>query len=139
MMHGASRSTWSTAPSWTLVRAPIRTGATSPRIAAWNQTLEPGPISTSPTTTAPGAMKTSGAIFGEMPLTARTKGGASSVISSATHLNHDRVALPAAGADRGQSESAAAPPQLKHQRQDDPGTAGADRVTERDRTAVDIH
>ena len=51
-----------------LVRAPIRIGATSPRIVTWNQTLACEPISTSPTTTAPGAMKASSAIRGQTPL-----------------------------------------------------------------------
>jgi hypothetical protein len=53
--HGVPRSTWSTAPSWTFERLPMRMGATSPRITALNQTLDSDPISTSPITTAPGA------------------------------------------------------------------------------------
>src|SRR5437867_2173971 len=137
-MQGESGSTWRTAPSWMLLRAPMRTGATSPRMTALNQTLEPGPISTSPTTTAPGAMKTSGAIRGEIPLTASTNGGVASDIGLTTNLDHDRVALPAARTDRGQSETAAASLQFQHQGEDDPGAAGADRMTERDGTAVDV-
>jgi len=62
----SAEATWITVPSWMLVRAPMRIGCMSPRMTQPNQTLEPGPISTSPITTAPGAMKASGAIRGSL-------------------------------------------------------------------------
>src|SRR6185437_12408229 len=49
------------------------------------------------------------------------------------------VALAAAGADRDAAVAAAAPAQLEHERADDAGAGGADRVPERDRAAVDVH
>src|SRR5947199_7404284 len=55
-----------------------------------------------------------------------------------SHFQLDRVALTAAGADRGDAEAAAATVQLVHQRADDAGARGADRVTERDRAAVNV-
>src|SRR4051795_6337073 len=53
-------------------------------------------------------------------------------------LDHDRVALAAAAADRRDTEPAAPPAQLVEQRADDPRARGADRMAERDRAAVDV-
>ena len=50
----------------------------------------------------------------------------------------DRVALPAAGADRRAAEPAAAAAQLVDERADDARAGGADRVPERDGAAVDV-
>src|SRR6185295_16239494 len=50
--------TWSTAPSWTLVRAPMRIQWTSPRATVWNQNETSSPSSTSPATCAEGASHT---------------------------------------------------------------------------------
>ena len=55
------------APSWMLVRAPMRTWQRSPRTRQWNQTPVSEPISTSPITAAVGAMNASGATFGVTP------------------------------------------------------------------------
>src|SRR5689334_23042352 len=55
------------------------------------------------------------------------------------HLKEERVALAAAGADRGEAEAAAVAAQLVHHRADDPAAARADRVAERDRAAVHVH
>ena len=55
------------APSWILVRAPMRMMFMSPRTRQWNQMPVSEPISTSPITAAPGAMKASGATFGVTP------------------------------------------------------------------------
>ena len=62
-----SRVTWMTVRSWMLVRAPIRICSTSPRITQPNQTLDCGPIHTSPITLAVGASQTSAAISGRRP------------------------------------------------------------------------
>src|SRR5581483_12077592 len=48
------------------------------------------------------------------------------------------VALTAAGADRGEAEAATVAAQLVHHRAEDPAAARADRMAERDRTAVDV-
>src|SRR5262245_16369157 len=53
-------------------------------------------------------------------------------------FDQKRVALPAAGTDRGQSQSAAVPAQLVHHRPDDAAATRADRVAERDGAAVHI-
>ena len=57
---------------------------------------------------------------------------------AAVDLDHDRVALPAARADRGQAAPAAAPAQLVHERADEARAGGADGMPERDRAAVDV-
>jgi hypothetical protein len=54
-------------PSWRLLRAPIRIECTSPRSTEPYQRLESAPISTSPTTTAPGAIQASGWMRGQTP------------------------------------------------------------------------
>src|SRR5579884_1735198 len=159
--QGAPGSTWSTAPSCTFDRAPMRTGATSPRIVTLNHTVEPGPISTSPITAAPGARKTSSAMRGETPLNGSTTGSADDKLAaptftgaigcrscpvanwiscrSALDVQDHGVALTAAGADRGQTESAAAAAQLVHQRDHQPRAARPKRVAESDGAAVDVH
>src|SRR6266545_4307791 len=53
--------------SCTFVRAPMRTQFTSPRMTVWNQTEESSPISTSPTTTLPGATSTLAAMRSIFP------------------------------------------------------------------------
>src|SRR3954467_8649257 len=53
-------------------------------------------------------------------------------------LEDHRVALAAAGADRGDAEPAAAAAQLVDQRAEDAGARGPDRVAERDRPAVHV-
>src|SRR6476620_4089238 len=53
-------------------------------------------------------------------------------------FDHDRVALTAAGADRGDAEASPAPTQLVHKRADDAGAGGTDRVAKGDRAAVDV-
>src|SRR5690242_18298802 len=58
--------------------------------------------------------------------------------SAPVDLDHDRVALTAAAADRGDAETAAAAAQLVDEGADDAGAGGADRVTEGDRAAVDV-
>src|SRR6266508_4510646 len=57
--------------SCTFVRAPIRIRFTSPRTTVWNQIDESSPISTSPTTTAPGAIQAVGERRGDFPSYAR--------------------------------------------------------------------
>src|SRR6266511_1562219 len=57
--------------SCTFVRAPIRIRFTSPRTTVWNQIDESSPISTSPTTTAPGAIQAVAARRGDFPSYAR--------------------------------------------------------------------
>src|SRR5207302_7172140 len=54
-------------------------------------------------------------------------------------LDDHRVALPAAGADRGNAKPAAAAAELVDKRRQDTGATCADRVTEGDRAAVDVH
>src|ERR1700728_2258051 len=54
-------------------------------------------------------------------------------------LENQRVALPAAGADRRAAVAAAAAAQLVDERAENPCAGGADRVTERDRAAVHVH
>src|SRR5829696_2047320 len=54
-------------------------------------------------------------------------------------LDQERVALAAAGADRGEAEAAAVAAQVVHHRPDDPAAGGADRMAERDRAAVHVH
>ena len=49
-----TRWVWMTAPSCTDVRAPTMIGPLSARITAPGQTLEPGPMRTSPISTASG-------------------------------------------------------------------------------------
>src|SRR5947209_10938307 len=58
--------------------------------------------------------------------------------SAAIDLDDHRVALAAAGADRGAPEAATAAAQLEHQRAEDPCSRGADRVAERNRSAVHV-
>src|SRR5215211_2864822 len=53
-------------------------------------------------------------------------------------LHDHRVALPAAGADRGAAVAAAAAAQLVYERAEDARARGADRVPDRDRAAVDV-
>ena len=54
-------------------------------------------------------------------------------------LDQQRVALPAAGADRGETEPAAVAAQVVHHRPEDPAAARADRMAERDGAAVHVH
>src|SRR5205085_8897256 len=56
----------------------------------------------------------------------------------AVDAQDDRVALPAARADRRDAEAAAATAQLVDEDAEDAGARGADRVAERDRAAVDV-
>src|SRR4051812_37690282 len=56
-------SQWMIAPSWTLTRWPMRTGATSPRTTVLNQKLLSSPTLTSPTTVALWARKNPTAVF----------------------------------------------------------------------------
>src|SRR3954449_847220 len=53
-------------------------------------------------------------------------------------LDQQRVPLAAAGADRGEAETAAVAAQVVHHRAENPSAARADRVAERDRAAVDV-
>src|SRR6476619_6035365 len=53
-------------------------------------------------------------------------------------LDQERVALPTAGADRREPEPAAVAAEVVNHRPEDPAAARADRMTERDRTAVDV-
>src|SRR4051794_6624322 len=53
-------------------------------------------------------------------------------------FEQNRVALAAAGADRGEAEAAAVAVQLVDHRREDPGARGADRVPEGHRAAVDV-
>src|SRR4051794_39963415 len=57
----------------------------------------------------------------------------------AVDFDYDGVALTAAGADRRAAEPPAAAAQLVDERHQDAGAAGADRVAERDGTAVHVH
>src|SRR5829696_3929212 len=56
----------------------------------------------------------------------------------ARHLEDDCVPAPTTGADGRHADASAAAAQFLDQAEDDPGTAGADRVAERDRAAIDI-
>src|SRR6476646_5025495 len=60
------------------------------------------------------------------------------VALGAGDLEHDRVALAATRADRGDAEPAAAAAELMHQGADDSRPGGAYRMSERDRAAVDV-
>src|SRR5437660_1104730 len=60
-------------------------------------------------------------------------------MSAPSDPEDDRVALSPARADRRAAETAAAAPQLVHEAPEDARAARADRVTERNRSAVDIH
>src|SRR3954454_10782735 len=64
--------------------------------------------------------------------------GCSLKVLGPVDLDHDRVALAAAGADRGDAEAAAAAAQLVDEGADDASAGGADRVPEGDRAAVDV-
>ena len=55
------------------------------------------------------------------------------------HLEHGRVALGGARADRGDADPAAAAAQLVHERAEQPRARGADGMAERDRAAVHVH
>src|SRR5215211_6884926 len=59
--------------------------------------------------------------------------------SCKSDLDEERVALPAAGADRGESEPASVPAQLVDHRREDAGARRADWVAEGDSAAVDVH
>ena len=65
--RGSGLSQWITVPSCTLLRAPITTRLTSPRITQLYQMLASGPIVTSPMIRQPGAMKALSAICGTLP------------------------------------------------------------------------
>ena len=54
-------------------------------------------------------------------------------------FDHARVALAAAGADRGDAEAAAGAAQLVHQRGDDPSPGRTDRMAQGDGAAVRVH
>src|SRR4051812_1932334 len=69
-----------------------------------------------------------------MSVRSRSKNAAALAIDA----ENDRVALPAAGADRRAAEAAAATAQLVDQRAEDPGAGRADRMPERDGAAVDV-
>src|SRR5829696_352309 len=56
----------------------------------------------------------------------------------ARHLEDDCVPAPTTGADGRHADASAAAAQFLDQAEDDPGTAGADRVAERDRAAIHI-
>src|SRR6266498_2976513 len=58
--------------------------------------------------------------------------------SSGLDPDDQRVALPAAAAERRRADSAATPAQLLREGQDQPRAAHPDRMTERDRAAVDV-
>src|SRR3954447_4853672 len=60
------------------------------------------------------------------------------VRSAPVDLDDDRVALTAAGADRGDAEAATAAAQLVDEGADDAGAGGANRVPQGDRAAVDV-
>src|SRR5436190_15141116 len=72
-----------------------------------------------------------------MSVLSRSKNAASR--SDAIYFDDDGVALATAGANRGHAEAAAAAAQLVHERAQDAGSGGADRMTERDRPAVHVH
>ena len=71
------------------------------------------------------------------PAGRRRRSGSRRVIGR-RHAQDQRVALAAAAAQPGGADAAAAPLQLEREVQHDPGTRHADRVTERDRAAVDV-
>ena len=56
----------------------------------------------------------------------------------ARHLDDDRIALTAAGADCGQADTSASPAKLIDQRKQDARPASGQRMTERNRAAIDI-
>src|SRR5690606_41462372 len=58
---------------------------------------------------------------------------------SVRDVDQQGVALATATAQRGGTETSAAPAQFVHQVHGQPRTGGADRVAERDRTAVGVH
>src|SRR3954449_12807080 len=62
----------------------------------------------------------------------------SASLRGCSHLDDHSVALAAAGADRRAAVAPAAPAQLEHERPDDAGAGGPDRVAERDRATVDV-
>ena len=64
MIVGCSAVQCTIVPSWIDVRAPIRMLPWSPRSTAVGQTVDSGPISTSPITTASGWTKAVGSILG---------------------------------------------------------------------------
>src|SRR5215210_862926 len=65
-------------------------------------------------------------------------GGATPRSCLAWHLEDDRVAAPAAGADRGHTDTAATAAQFLDQAEDDPGAASANGVAESDRATIHI-
>ena len=76
----------------------------------------------------------------EVPIEPGRKYSADRALTAAElDLDQERVALAAAGADRRQPEPAATAAQLVHERREDARAGGADRVAERDRSAVDVH
>ena len=58
--------------------------------------------------------------------------------SCSRNLDDDRVSLATAGADRGKTQTAAAPLQFQRQREDDSGAARPDRVAERYRPPLTL-
>src|SRR5215207_7294571 len=58
--------------------------------------------------------------------------------SALRHADDEGVALAAATTQAGGSDAASAAPELEREVQDDAGATRADRMTERDRTAVDV-
>src|ERR1700679_2016818 len=68
----------------------------------------------------------------------RSKKAAPRLKLAPRYFDHDRVALTAAGADRGDAEAAATAAELMNECADDAGSRGADRVAEGDRAAVDV-
>src|SRR5947209_6947758 len=65
--------------------------------------------------------------------------GGSRAPPTRSDLDEKSVAMSAAGADRGEPEPAAVPPQLVDHGREDPRARGADRMSERDGAAVDVH
>ena len=63
----------------------------------------------------------------------------SNCYSRSSDLEEQRVALPAAGADRGEAEPTAVAAELVDHGADDAGARRADRVAERDGAAVHVH
>src|SRR5205085_8174697 len=66
-------------------------------------------------------------------------GAGANRLSVAVHLEDDRVALPAAGADRRAAQAATAAAKLVDQRADDASARRADGVPQGDRPAVHVH
>src|SRR5262245_28482025 len=54
------------------------------------------------------------------------------------YLDDQRIALTTAATQRGRAQTAAAAAQLEREREHEPGTGHPDRVTQRDRAAVDV-